>query len=157
MKDTCQCNNHPTHDANQNPMAIIHEIDRLAHEKIKTFAPPIPRSCQMIMMHLARKDNVTQLDLVRATHLKAPTVSICLRKMESDGLVIRRTDEEDMRASRVFLTDKGREIDSQVISKVREHEMHISDCLTAQEQEQLISLLIKIRANLLEENKKREN
>ena len=111
--------NLPQRDINHNTLAIIHEIDRLATEKIKTFAPPIPRSCQMIMMHLARKDNVTQLDLVHATRLKAPTVSICLRKMESDGLVIRHADEHDMRATRVLLTEKGRNIDRSVISKVR--------------------------------------
>lgn len=145
------------YDIHQNPMAIIHEIDRLTHEKIKTFAPPLPRSCQMIMMHLARKDNVTQLDLVHATRLKAPTVSICLQKMENDGLVIRRADEHDMRATRVFLTDKGRNIDKSVISKVREHEMHISDCLTSEERDTLVSLLLKLRKNLLEENDTREN
>jgi hypothetical protein len=54
----------PQRDINHNPLAIIHEIDRLATEKIKTFAPPIPRSCQMIMMHLARKDNVRDLPLI---------------------------------------------------------------------------------------------
>lgn len=157
MKDTSKNNVPQSLDVQQNPMAIIHEIDRLAHEIIKTFAPPLPRSCQMIMMHLARQDNVTQLDLVRATRLKAPTVSICLQKMENEGLVIRRTDEHDMRASRVFLTDKGRNIDSEVISKVREHEMHISDCLTAAEKDMLVSLLIKLRSNLLEETAEREN
>jgi DNA-binding MarR family transcriptional regulator len=77
--------------------------------------------------------------------------------MESDGLVIRRTDEHDMRATRVFLTDKGRNIDSSVISKVREHEMHISDCLTPEERDTLVSLLTKIRENLLEENNTRED
>jgi DNA-binding MarR family transcriptional regulator len=146
----------PQRDISHNPLAIIHEIDRLANEKIKTFAPPIPRSCQMIMMHLARKDNVTQLDLVHATRLKAPTVSICLQKMESDGLVIRHADEHDMRATRVLLTEKGRNIDRSVISKVREHEMHISDCLTTEERDILVSLLKKIRENLLEENNNRE-
>lgn len=157
MKDTSQNSSRLHRDSRQNPMAIIHEIDRLAHEKIKTFAPPLPRSCQMIMMHLARQDNVTQLDLVRATRLKAPTVSLCLQKMERDGLVVRRTDEHDMRATRVFLTEEGRNIDSQVISKVREHEMHISDCLTEAEKDTLISLLVKLRTNLLEEKEKSEN
>ena len=147
----------PQRDINHNPLAIIHEIDRLATEKIKTFAPPIPRSCQMIMMHLARKDNVTQLDLVHATRLKAPTVSICLQKMESDGLVIRHADEHDMRATRVLRTEKGRNIDRSVISKVREHEMRISDCLTTEERDVLVSLLTKIRENLLEENNNRED
>lgn len=157
MKDTSQNSSRLHRDSRQNPMAIIHEIDRLAHEKIKTFAPPLPRSCQMIMMHLARQDNVTQLDLVRATRLKAPTVSLCLQKMEHEGLVVRRTDEHDMRATRVFLTEEGRNIDSQVISKVREHEMHISDCLTETEKDTLISLLVKLRTNLLEEKEISEN
>ena len=150
-------NNPLTYELPPNPMAMIHEIDRLTHEKVKSFAPPIPRSCRMIMMHLARQDNVTQLDLVHATRLKPPTVSVCLQKMEAEGLVIRRTDEQDMRVTRVFLTEKGREIDSQVISKIREHELHVSDCLTPDEQQTLISLLTKIRTNLLEEQNNSEN
>ena len=115
------------------------------------------RSCRLIMMHLARNDNITQLDLVRATHLKAPTVSVCLQKMEAEGYVARKSDEQDMRAMRVFLTEKGREIDRRVISKIREQEQRISDCLTAEEKNTLLELLSKIRVNLLEDQTNSEN
>lgn len=142
----------PFHDdMRHNPMWLIHEIDRLTHERIKTNAPPMQRSCRMILMHLARMDNITQLDLVRATHLKAPTVSVCLQKMESEGYVARQSDEHDMRAVRVFLTDKGKEFDSRVISKIQEQEQRVSDCLTEEEKRTLIGLLTKIRTNLLED------
>lgn len=142
----------PFHDdMRHNPMWLIHEIDRLTHERIKTNAPPMQRSCRMILMHLARMDNITQLDLVRATHLKAPTVSVCLQKMESEGYVARQPDEHDMRAVRVFLTDKGKEFDSRVISKIQEQEQRVSDCLTEEEKRTLIGLLTKIRTNLLED------
>lgn len=140
----------------RNPMAMIHDIDRLTHERVKGSAPPMQRSHRLILMHLARQDNVTQLDLVHATHLKAPTVSVCLQKMEQDGLVERKADENDLRATRVFLTDKGRDIDHRVISKIREQEQRVSDCLTEEEKETLVYLLAKIRSNLLEENGKSE-
>ncbi len=142
----------PFHDdMRHNPMWLIHEIDRLTHERIKANAPPMQRSCRMILMHLARMDNITQLDLVRATHLKAPTVSVCLQKMESEGYVARQPDEHDMRAVRVILTDKGKEFDSRVISKIQEQEQRVSDCLTEEEKRTLIGLLTKIRTNLLED------
>ena len=142
----------PFHDdMRHNPMGLIQEIDRLTHERIKANAPPMQRSCRMILMHLARMDNITQLDLVRATHLKAPTVSVCLQKMESEGYVARQSDEHDMRAVRVFLTDKGKEFDSRVISKIQEQEQRVSDCLTEEEKRTLIGLLMKIRTNLLED------
>ena len=144
-------------DMLRNPMGLIHEIDRLTHERVKASAPPMQRSCRMILMHLARMDNVTQLDLVHATHLKAPTVSVCLQKMESEGYVARQPDEHDMRAVRVFLTDKGKEFDRRVISKIQEQERRISDCLTEEEKCTLIGLLTKIRTNLLEDQLNSEN
>ncbi len=158
MKDCSQSSpGQMREDFLQNPMAMIHDIDRLTHERVKASAPPMQRSHRMILMHLARRDNVTQLDLVHATHLKAPTVSVCLQKMERDGLVERKADEKDLRATRVFLTAKGLEIDRQVVSKIREQEQRVSDCLTTEEKEILVSLLAKIRTNLLEENEESEN
>ena len=144
-------------DLLRNPVGLIHEIDRLTHERVKVSAPPMQRSCRMILMHLARMDNVTQLDLVHATHLKAPTVSVCLQKMELEGYVERQPDECDMRAVRVFLTEKGKEFNRRVVSKIHEQEQRISDCLTEEEKRTLIGLLTKIRTNLLEDQPSREN
>ena len=61
MKDTCQCNNHPTHDANQNPMAIIHEIDRLAHEKIKTFAEEFEKEIKKLALADRKVDGTDRI------------------------------------------------------------------------------------------------
>ena len=100
-------------------------------------------------MELARQDNVTQLDLVKATHLKAPTVSVSLQKMERDGLVTRKQDQEDLRAIRVFLTDKGREIDTQILKKIHEQDKDAISCLTAEELDSLKLILKKIRRHLV--------
>lgn len=140
---------HPHHDPpHSRVMHLIHEIARITHEQITRECPEMQRSCRLIMMELAHKDNVTQLDLVRATHLKAPTVSVSLQKMEKDGLVLRKPDEDDLRATRVSLTDKGHETDRLIVSKIQEREREAESCLTDEELLQLRSLLMKILIHL---------
>ena len=130
-------------------MNLIHEISRITHDRIKRDCPEMQRSCRLIMMELAHRDNVTQLDLVHATHLKAPTVSVSLQKMERDGLVLRRPDEDDLRATRVFLTEKGREMDRSIVTKIRENEHEIENCLSEEELKTLRAILLKILNNLI--------
>ena len=130
-------------------MNLIHEISRITHDRIKRNCPEMQRSCRLIMMELAHHDNVTQLDLVHATHLKAPTVSVSLQKMERDGLVLRRPDEDDLRATRVFLTEKGREMDRSIVMKIRENEHEIENCLSEEELKTLRAILLKILNNLI--------
>lgn len=130
-------------------MNLIHEISRITHDRIKRNCPEMQRSCRLIMMELAHRDNVTQLDLVHATHLKAPTVSVSLQKMERDGLVLRRPDEDDLRATRVFLTEKGRAMDRSIVTKIRENEHEIENCLSEEELKTLRAILLKILNNLI--------
>lgn len=138
-------------------MALIHEIFRLTHDKIRADFPDIHQSFRLILMELDRRDNVTQLELVRATHLKAPTISVTLQKMENEGLVSRRPDDYDHRVTRVTLTPKGHEMNLQAMNRFREEERHIENCLTAAEIDALDSILIKIRTYLIEGDVSVEN
>lgn len=134
------------------PMMLINEIGRLMGDKIREKGDDNPigqKSGRLLMMELSRKDGRTQLDLVKATHLKAPTISVALQKLEHDGYVIRQPDEYDMRAMRVFLTEKGRELDNKLKKRIAEEEAAATDILTEAECETLIILLKKIRNNML--------
>lgn len=102
------------------------------------------------MMELGHRDGVTQLDLVKATHLKAPTISIALQKLERDGYVIRKHDDYDLRSIRVFLTDKGKSYNRLIIKKVIDAEQDALKPLTDTEAKQLMRLLVKLRENMLE-------
>jgi len=144
---------HHSHRCQRDParmgaMGLIHEISRISHNHVKKDCPEMQRSCRLIMMELAYRDNITQLDLVHATHLKAPTISVSLRKMENDGIVLRKQDPDDLRATRVFLTEKGRNIHNHIVSKIHEHESQAESVLTEDERKTLTSLLLKIRTNL---------
>lgn len=65
-----------------------------------------------LLSALAEEDGGTQLSLVERTDIKAPTVSIMLRKMEKLGLVARKVDDYDLRKTHVMLTEKGRTADA---------------------------------------------
>ena len=140
--------NFPRDPSKMGVLGLIHDISRITHERIKKECPEMQRSCRLIMMELAFRDNITQLDLVRATHLKAPTISVCLQKMEKDELVLRKQDPDDLRATRVFLTEKGRNIHNHVISKIHEHETETENALTEEERKTLTEILLKLHTNL---------
>jgi Transcriptional regulators len=139
-------------DYREAPMILVNEVSHLMWENIRRQGlehPVSQKSGQMIMMELAKRDGRTQLDLANATHLKAPTISVSLQKLEKEGYVRRQPDEYDLRATRVFLTDKGREIDEHIRRVIREEENRASAGMTAEESETLIRLLLKLKANLV--------
>ena len=82
-------------------------------------------SYRQIISYLAKEDGVPQLELVRLTNFKAPTISITLQKMEQDGYVTRKPDLFDQRSVRVFLTDKGREFNDKMEERVKKFEEEI--------------------------------
>lgn len=147
-------------DPRKSPMLLINEITRLMSEKLreKDIDNPITqKSERYLLLELAKKDGRTQLDLVKATHMKAPTVSVALQKMEREGFVARRPDEYDLRATRVFLTEKGRALDENIKRRIYEEENLALSNLSSQERDALVKILTKIKFNILLESENSED
>ena len=133
------------------PMMLVNEVSRLMWETIRRQGiehPVTQKSGQLILIELSKRDGRTQLDLAEAAHLKAPTVSVSLQKLEREGYVSRRPDEYDLRATRVYLTEKGRELDERNKRIIREQEDRITSCLSDEESETLVRILMKLKENL---------
>jgi len=135
------------------PMMILNEVSHLMMDRIRSNHDDLfsQRSIRLLIMELARRDGRTQLDLVNATHLKAPTVSVAMQKLEKEGIVTRKPDEYDLRATRVYLTEKGRELDNRTRRSVHDAEELAMANLSEDERETLARLLMKIRESLLED------
>ncbi len=146
-------------DCKKSPMMLINEVSRLMGEKIREKCdshPVMQRSGRILLIELSKKDGRTQLDLANATHLKAPTISVALQKLERDGYVSRRPDEYDLRATRVFLTERGRALDSDIRRRIMEEESFVTAILSKDESETLVRLLCKIKSNILNERESGE-
>ena len=134
-----------------NPSMLIHEISKLFQDRMSKSSETLgfKNGYRQILRLLAREDGVTQIDLVRATHLKAPTISVTLKKMEDEGLVFRKTDDIDQRQTHVYLTEKGRQTERVFFGNILETENIMFEGLTPEEMESLRELLQKVRNNLL--------
>lgn len=110
----------------------------------------ISKTAKSIMIQLYKKDGVTQLEIGRSSHLKAPTISLALQKLESEGFVTKMPDRYDLRSIRVFITDKGRDFTQFYIDKMLEEEKQGLYGISERDRKQLLSLLHKINDNLTE-------
>lgn len=136
-----------------NASMLIGEISKLFQDRMSKSSERLGfrNGYRQILRHLAREDGVTQIDLVKTTHLKAPTISVTLKKMEEEGLVRRETDRIDQRQTHVYLTEKGRETERAFFGAIVETEKTMFDGLDDEELETLRALLKKVRNNLLDD------
>ncbi|MBR2388798.1 MAG: winged helix-turn-helix transcriptional regulator [Clostridia bacterium] len=143
----------PRVELSDNPVKLCNEIARLFRGKMReredaegVMTQP---GAHLVLAFLASGDGTTQLELVHSTHLKAPTVSVILKKMEEEGIVRRECDKNDGRAVRVFLTEHGREIDREHIKLIKSVDSKALSGIDEKECETLMLLLTKIRNNLI--------
>ena len=133
------------------PSMMTNEVSKLFRDIINREVEKlgVQNGYRQLLFHLSRMYGVSQLELARATHLKAPTVSVTLKGMEADGLVVRRGDENDARVIHVYLTEKGRKTDD----KIREiHHMldsRMTEGIPQSELDALVATLTKLRDNML--------
>lgn len=110
-------------------------------------------SYRHIMKPLMENDSLTQLELVKITNLKAPTISITLRNMERDGIVRREKNDNDRRETHVFITDKGKKMYAKVLTALDKAEKTMLKGLSEKELTVLRATLEKMSENLKSENK----
>ena len=141
------------------PIKLCNEISRLfrAHlrENDRHDGVMSQHGAHLVLSTLAVGDGINQKDLVSKTHLRPPTVSVILRRMEEEGLVERRISEVDRRAVGVFLTDAGRALDKENIERIKSIDLYALEGITESEIEALMEILPKIRNNLIEGGKKK--
>lgn len=132
------------------PLSLIAEIGKMLRDKMgEDNATDISASCRTILLNLAFKDGRNQSELSHITHLKPPTISLGLAKLEEQGYVRRETDPDDQRQTRVFLTEKGSAINSVSYDSFNRFEERALRCLDSEEKARLKELLIKVRNHLI--------
>lgn len=146
-KDTSKCPS-PT------PPMLVNEIARLFHARMRSYETDsmmTQDSVRLILRELGHSDGCSQLDLVHKTHLKPPTVSVTLAKLEEEGLVVRQRDEMDQRVIRVHLSPKGQEHHRAVHERLHTVDQMLMQGFDEEETAQLLQFLVRMRNNILPE------
>ena len=129
---------------------LVHDVARLMrwHFDRRAQAVGLTRAQWSVLVLLLREDGVQQKCLAELLDIAPISLSGLLDRLERDGWVERRDDPADRRAKRVYRTAKlGPVLESlrALGAEVRESALQ---GLSAEEQEQLLDLLQRVRRNL---------
>lgn len=97
-----------------------------------------------ILMKTAAADGISQHELADRVHLRPPTVTRILARLEERGLVERRPEDDDQRVNRVYITDSGRETVSAVRAVQETEDREVFSVLTDEESRLLQSFLDRL-------------
>ena len=113
----------------------------------------VPAGYRSILFHLSlNPGGLSPLELAKKTHVTAPTVSVTLQKMERDGYTYRVASDTDQRSFKVYLTEKGKQIEDGNKTVAQDFDEKAIHNMTQEEIDTLLSLLGKIRSNLTDSN-----
>lgn len=137
---------------NETPLMVINDISHLFHGKMRSAETEgilSQNGARMILNILAHHEGLRQVDLARMMHMQAPTISILVKKMSAEGLLTNAMRMSDLRSSRLYLTDEGRECYEKTQRLLRSTEEIIMDGFSRSEVKELNALLDRMRNNLL--------
>ncbi|MBI4217006.1 MAG: MarR family transcriptional regulator [Chloroflexi bacterium] len=100
---------------------------------------------------LSDTDSPTMSELSTGLGVPTSTATRMVDWLEAVGFIHRLADPRDRRVVRVVLTDKGRELRQAMDARILERIHQALDCLSPEEQVNLVTLLQKVASALLVE------
>ena len=116
-----------------------------------------PHAYRPILFHLKCSNGLTQAELAEKTMLKAPTISLTLQKMEYTGLIKRDSDKEDLRITRVYITEEGLKVCDKLHYLAESFEKKIISHLSDDELKKAQDIVSKLFDAIIEEVDNNEN
>lgn len=102
-----------------------------------------------LLSRLWLSDGVTQMQLCEYLKCEPPTVTNMVKSLEQNGFIYRKRDEQDARVMRIFLTDKGKELEKPVDFKWKQQQEKLLHSILPEERLLLRRLLKQMESNLL--------
>jgi len=103
-----------------------------------------------ILKRLNVNDGQRMNDMAFITHRDKVSMMRVVNSMVKKNYIFRRTDEQDKRVNRIFLTAYGKEVIQKVLPIMYELIPEVQDSLSVDEREILITALKKVKARMAE-------
>jgi len=125
---------------------LLAQVCRLTGHHLRTHMEKLGlhRGQGFALVHLWHHDGVPQRDLAEAMHIRPASVTNMLQRMERDGWIERKRDDEDQRVVRVFITSKAKGLRDKAQTVFAQMEDELNAVYTKEEQKTLRALLLKL-------------
>jgi MarR family transcriptional regulator, organic hydroperoxide resistance regulator len=101
-----------------------------------------------LLARLWLDDGITQMQLCEHLKCEPPTVTNMVKSLEQNGFIYRNRDEQDARVMRIFLTDKGKELEKPVDFKWKQQQEKLLHSILPEERLILRELMKRMERNL---------
>ena len=109
---------------------------------------PFPPAAGRLLERVAENSNVSSRELCEIMDVRPSSLSEMLSRAESEGWIIRTTDEEDRRIQRIALSEKGREAVAQMREARKADYEKKTACFTEAEKEQFCHLANRLSEHM---------
>lgn len=111
-----------------------------------------------ILMEVAWGNCDSQKEIAAAMKVSTATIAVALKKLESEGYILKEMDEDDNRINHISLTPKGERVVSESENIFDHIENSVFDNFTQEEMEKLYGYIERIENNLvtMEKNIKKQ-
>lgn len=99
-----------------------------------------------VLWHLFREEGLSQKEIANRVKVKPPTVNVSLQRLEKMECIYRKQDTKDQRVSRIYLTEKGRDLSKRIERVIQNNEIQMTRNFTEVE----ICLLGRFLKQLIE-------
>lgn len=93
-------------------------------------------------------DGITQMQLCEHLKCEPPTVTNMVKSLEKNGFIYRKRDELDSRVMRIYLTDKGKDLEKPVGFKWKQQQEKLLHSILPEERLILRELMKRMERNL---------
>ncbi len=146
----------PSSDADSGSLgSLLARVCRLHHSRARELLEELGlyRGQPPLLHALHEQEGLTHSGLATRLHVTPATITKMISRMEKAGFVRRKPDEEDQRVSRVYLTDAGRAIQTEMMEVLEELDEETFYGFTETERALLRRFLLQIRNNLRDNDK----
>lgn len=102
------------------------------------------------LMTLYHHDGISQDQLANLLNIDKTTTARALQRLEEIGMLKRISKSEDKRVKLVFLTDKARSLEGEIKSTMQGWTEIVTKDFSAEDKEQLFSLLQLVASNAID-------
>ena len=97
-----------------------------------------------LMVIVANNEGLSQTRLARALGIDGSTMVAMIDRLEENGWLRRQRSEVDRRSHALYLTEEGTDLLDRLTPMVEQHEAELSQGFSADDKQDLLSLLAKI-------------
>ncbi|GAA0114632.1 MarR family winged helix-turn-helix transcriptional regulator [Clostridium senegalense] len=132
---------------------LISEYLRVANKTFKKLDEELIklglyRGQPSLIMVLYKNEGVRQKELCEKLSVTPATMTKMVNRMEKSGFIVKKIDSEDLRVSRIFLTEKAHSIKNEIFNLFEEFDKQCFLNIKQDEKEIFQSVLFKIVKNL---------